>query len=137
VSLQQDVLRLQIPVHDALRVHVFDGAQQNHAQRARVGLGVGAPSHQPVEQLSAADQVQDQVVARIRGAVEVIEEPDDAGMVQGTEDGHLLAQLTVLFRGQARAFDDFDGKLSVRSETGSYPHRSEASRAQLNKKGGM
>ncbi len=55
LALVEQVLRLEVPVDDALAVHVRHGVQDLPDQVGRVLLRVGALLHDAVEQLAAGD----------------------------------------------------------------------------------
>jgi len=56
-ALEQDVLRLEVAVEHAARVHVVDRGEELRDDSARVVLDEGALLHDPLEQLAAVRHV--------------------------------------------------------------------------------
>mmetsp|Transcript_22684 Transcript_22684/g.35057 ORF Transcript_22684/g.35057 Transcript_22684/m.35057 type:complete len:354 (-) Transcript_22684:144-1205(-) len=106
---QQQVLRLQVPVHDVVGVQVVQRAQQQGHQVARLLLRVLLLLHDAVEQLPAHHQLEDE--DGLRALVEHVRQLDHVLVVQLLHDLDLVLQRLGVFRLQLRAVHNFGGPL--------------------------
>ena len=90
VPLEQDVGRLEVPVHDALLVGMVQGRGQLAQHAHRVGHGQGPPTYHGLVGVHPLDVLQHQVVQGVR-AVQVAKVDDlDDVRVQQAAQGHGL-----------------------------------------------
>mmetsp|Transcript_37179 Transcript_37179/g.79316 ORF Transcript_37179/g.79316 Transcript_37179/m.79316 type:complete len:417 (-) Transcript_37179:698-1948(-) len=107
--LEEQILGLEVAMGDALGVHVLDGAEEDGAHVAGLGLGVAGLVDDAVEELAPVEVLGDQVV--------VVDRDDHVAELvnvlalgpQFLQYGDLLLQRLVHVLIQARAGDDFDG----------------------------
>ena len=86
-ALEQDVLRLQVAVHNVPAVQVLQGLQQLAHDAARIGLTARAVVDEIVEELAAVDQLHDE--AELALGLKHVPVLDDVRMREGLEDARL------------------------------------------------
>mmetsp|Transcript_82514 Transcript_82514/g.267292 ORF Transcript_82514/g.267292 Transcript_82514/m.267292 type:complete len:252 (+) Transcript_82514:1149-1904(+) len=103
LALVQEILKLQIPVHDAVRVQVAHRSQ--HLPRHLRGVGVGVDSFllQAVVELTALTALRRQTDIGIR-LIHIVK-PSDVRVIQGEVNFNLCAELRQLARRYVRLAD--------------------------------
>ncbi|GIX65410.1 ABC transporter ATP-binding protein, putative [Babesia caballi] len=94
LGLEQQVLRLEVAVHDVLPVHVVDAAQHLLDDFGRVLLREALAAHYLVEQLASRVELRDEVVVLF--VLEELEDLHDVRVVQRLEHVHLAQQRLVV-----------------------------------------
>lgn len=91
---QQQILRLQVPVHHTHLMAVQHGLQDLLDTVAGISLTVILPGHDVLKQLPTSNQVEDQVMmSLLRDAVV---KPDDVGVFQQAADASFALQLLMV-----------------------------------------
>ena len=91
-EIDQDVLRLDVPVDDAEVVAVLEGAEQLRHDGAGLALGEGHDAGEEVEELPVGAQLEDE--EDDGAAHEDVVQPDDVGVpVDVLQDVRLAQQL--------------------------------------------
>mmetsp|Transcript_31525 Transcript_31525/g.97395 ORF Transcript_31525/g.97395 Transcript_31525/m.97395 type:complete len:421 (-) Transcript_31525:288-1550(-) len=112
LARHQEVLRLQVAVHDAAFVQVRDTAQDvvHHARGAALTeMALGADAG---EEFATGDELQDDV--DVLPFVEEGLELQAVLVVELFQDGDLTEELALLLRRRPRLVDDFHGELRAR-----------------------
>lgn len=91
ISVQQQVLELQVPVHDTLLVQVADAGHQLGEQTTGGRILEVAVSEDVVKELTARSVFEDD--ADVPVGLDHLVEPYDVGMGQCSEDGDLAIDL--------------------------------------------
>mmetsp|Transcript_3060 Transcript_3060/g.4918 ORF Transcript_3060/g.4918 Transcript_3060/m.4918 type:complete len:391 (-) Transcript_3060:228-1400(-) len=125
---QQQVLALEVPVHHVAGVQVGQRADQRGGQLPRRALVVVVPRHQPVEQLPAGHQLEDQVgdVVLSEGVVQA----DHVRVVQLPQHRHLGLQALEVGHAHARAVHALHRELRPRPRRRRRRRRPRPRRAQ-------
>lgn len=83
-QVEQDVVRLEVAVHDAAAVRGRERLGDLRQQRGRLGRGQRPPFVQVVAQAAALDEVHDQAERRADG--DEVADPDDVRVAQHQQD---------------------------------------------------
>lgn len=108
VFVEEEVFRLEIAVEDAAGVAVADGGDELLEELAGLVLRAATVFGYFGEQLAALGELEDEEDLGFGG--EDLDEADDVGVTEATEDGHFAGDVVCLVRlGDSRFGDDFDG----------------------------
>mmetsp|Transcript_27082 Transcript_27082/g.86943 ORF Transcript_27082/g.86943 Transcript_27082/m.86943 type:complete len:408 (-) Transcript_27082:39-1262(-) len=126
----QDVLRLDVAVHDLRAVQVLHGAADLRKQVGRRRLYEGAEVDDAVEELAAGEELHHDVCVAVRGHHFL--ERHDVRVLQLAQDGNLrLERLEVLLVAQRRVFNNLDGVGAAVALLRRALHHGEAAAAEL------
>mmetsp|Transcript_278 Transcript_278/g.868 ORF Transcript_278/g.868 Transcript_278/m.868 type:complete len:597 (-) Transcript_278:1548-3338(-) len=127
--LEQDVLGLDVPMHDAVLVEVADGVEQDvHCAGSLLLREPGLRNH-AVEQLAALAELGDEV--EVRGVVvEEGHEAHDVGVPHPALRGHLADQALHVVPGHGCAIEHLHGKLPARPAVSRLVHHAEGAPAE-------